>query len=73
MKQVSITINVTDNKFNQLIEFLTQQFGVESLTKVEDFEVPEWQKEIVLERMKNSKAEDFFSLEELDSKIKLKG
>lgn len=30
MKQVSITINVTDNKFNQLIEFLTQQFGVES-------------------------------------------
>ena len=44
MKQVSITINVTDNKFNQLIEFLTQQFGVECLTKVEDFEVPEWQK-----------------------------
>jgi hypothetical protein len=71
MKQVSITINVTDNKFNQLIEFLTQQFGVECLTKVEDFEVPEWQKEIVLERMKNSKAEDFFSLEDLDSKIKL--
>jgi hypothetical protein len=41
------------------------------LTKVEDFEVPEWQKEIVLERIKNSKAEDFFSLEDLDSKIKL--
>lgn len=73
MKQVSITINVTDNKFNQLIEFLTQQFGVECLTKVEDFEVSEWQKEIVLERMKNSKAEDFFSLEDLDSKIKFKG
>jgi len=73
MKQVNITINVTDNKFNQLIEFLTQQFGAESLKNVDDYEVPDWQKEIVLERMKNSKAEDFFSLEDLDSKIKLKG
>jgi hypothetical protein len=71
MKQVNLTINVSDSKFNQLLDFLSKNFGAVNVTNATDFEVPEWHKEIVLERMKNAKAEDFFSLDELDNKIKL--
>jgi hypothetical protein len=71
MKQVNLTINVSDSKFNQLIDFLSKNFGTVNVTYAADFEVPEWHKEIVLERMKNAKAEDFFSIDELDNKIKL--
>jgi len=36
----------------------------------EDFDVPEWQKEIVRERIKNSKFEDMIPLDELKSRLK---
>lgn len=68
MRQVNLTINVSDNKFDLLMEFLKKNFG--SVDIHDEFEVPEWHKKIVLERMKNSKPEDFFSLDELDTKIK---
>ncbi|MES2587797.1 MAG: hypothetical protein V4622_02385 [Bacteroidota bacterium] len=71
MKQVNLTINVSDSKFNQLLEFLTKNFGSVNVTEVEDFEIPEWHKEIVRERKKTSKPENFFALEDLDKKIKL--
>ncbi len=71
MKQVNLTINVSDSKFDQLIDFLSKNFGTVNQTNAADFEVPEWHQEIVLERMKNTKPEDYFSLDELDSKIKL--
>lgn len=70
MKQVNITINVPDNKFDELMEFLSKNFGNITINQTEDFDVPEWHKEIVLKRIKNSKDEDFFSLDDLDDKIK---
>jgi hypothetical protein len=71
MKQVNITINVSDNKFESLIAFLTKYFGEITISEVEDFEVPEWQKKIVLDRIKSAKEEDFYPLSELDERIKI--
>lgn len=51
MKQVNLTINVSDNKFNQLIELLTNSFGSENVKQDEVFEVSSWQKETVLQRV----------------------
>lgn len=70
MKQVYLTINISDSKLNLLLDFLYKNFGDVSVTNIADFEVPEWQKEIVLNRMKNAKPEDFFPLDDLDNKIK---
>lgn len=70
MKQVNITINVPDNKFDKLMEFLSQNFGNISINQTEIFDIPEWHKEIVLKRIKNSKDEDFFPLDDLDDIIK---
>jgi len=71
MKQVNITINVPDSKFDKLMEFLSKNFGNITVNQAEDFDVPEWHKEIVLKRIKNAKDEDFFPLDDLDNKIKL--
>ncbi|MCH8534561.1 MAG: hypothetical protein LAT51_05780 [Flavobacteriaceae bacterium] len=71
MKQVNITINVPDNKFDKLITFLSENFGSISVNQMEDFKVPEWHKEIVLKRQKNATKEDFFSVDDLGKKIKL--
>lgn len=71
MKQVNITINVPDSKFKKLMDFLNENFDAISVDQVEDSDVPEWQKEIVLNRMKNTTEEDFFPLEDMDDKLKL--
>jgi hypothetical protein len=71
MKQVNITINVTDNKFDKLVTFLTKHFGEVTVNEAEDIEVPEWQKKIVFDRIKKAKEEDFIPLSELDDRIKL--
>lgn len=71
MKKVHLTINVPDSKFDKLMDFLSKNFGDITVNQTEDFDVPEWHKEIVLKRIKNAKDEDFFSLDELDNKIKL--
>lgn len=42
MKQVHLTINVSDRKVNQLIELLSKNFGTVTVTEVDDFVVPEW-------------------------------
>lgn len=70
MKQVNITINVPDSKFEKLMDFLNENFDAISVDQVEDIDVPEWQKEIVLKRMKNATEEDFFPLEDMDDKLK---
>lgn len=69
MKQVHLTINVPDQKFDKLIEFRSQNFGPVKVNESEDFNVPDWHQEIVLKRIKNAKEEDFFPLEDLDSNI----
>lgn len=71
MKQVNITINVTDNKFDMLVAFLTKHFGEVTVNEAEDIEVPEWQKKIVFDRIKKAKEDDFYPLSELDDRIKL--
>lgn len=74
MKQVHLTINVSDSKVNQLIELLSKNFGTVKVTEVEeDIMVPEWHKKIVLDRIKNTKAEDYISLDELESRLKFTG
>ena len=55
MKQVNLTINVTDNKFNQLIDFLTKSFGAENVKQNEVLEISSWQKKLVLERVEEYK------------------
>lgn len=71
MKQVNITIQVPDNKFDKLMEFLSKNFGKITVNESEGLDVPEWHKEIVLKRIKNAKNKDFFPLDDLDSKINL--
>lgn len=74
MKQVHLTINVSDSKVNQLIELLTKNFGAVKVTELEeDIVVPEWHKKIVRDRIKNTKPEDYISLDELESRLKFAG
>lgn len=62
MKKVHLTINVPDNKFEQLLEFLRSNFGNVEVTD-ENTEVLEWQKEEVLYRIQNTLKEDYISWE----------
>ena len=63
-----ITLKIPEDKFDFFMEIFNQ-LGLE--TSDNDFVIPEWQKEVVLERIKNAKEEDFFSIDELNKKIKL--
>lgn len=63
-----ITLRIPEKKFNFFME-LVNQLGLEVTN--DNLEIPEWHKEIVLDRIKNAKDEDFFSLDDLDNKIKL--
>ncbi|RYM34903.1 hypothetical protein ERX46_05875 [Brumimicrobium glaciale] len=68
MKEV--ILKIPENKFDFFME-LVKQLGIKTADQDEEFETPEWHKELVLERMKNAKEKDFFPLEDLDNKIKL--
>lgn len=70
MKQVHLTINVPDSKYNQLIEFLNKNFGEVSVTEIED--IPDWQKEIVRDRIHNTKPEDYVPWKEARKQLKFK-
>lgn len=63
-----ITLKIPEDKFDFFMEIFNQ-LGLE--VSDDDFVIPEWQKEVVLERIKNAKEEDFFSIDELNKKIKL--
>ena len=64
-----ITIKVPDKKLGFFME-LVKQLGIE-VTK-EDVVIPEWQKEIVRERIKNAKPEDYIPWEEARTQLKFK-
>ena len=66
MRQLTVTI--PDDFYTSFIEFFKHIPEV-SIQNKEDNEVPLWQQEIVLERIKNSKPEDYVSWEE--AKIRL--
>lgn len=72
MKQVHLTINVSDSKINQLIDLLSKNFGAVTVTEAEDFVVPEWHKEIVRERIQNTKQEDYVPWEQARKQLKFK-
>jgi hypothetical protein len=72
MKQVHFTINVSESKYAQLVEYLTKNFGKVEVTEEEDFIVQDWQKEIVRERIKNAKPEDYIPWVEARKQLKFK-
>ncbi|HTF04890.1 MAG TPA: hypothetical protein VK826_12775 [Bacteroidia bacterium] len=57
-----IIVNVSDEKFDDFMKIIESQ-GLNIVE--EDFEIPEWHKEIVRERIKNTKEEDFIPWEQV--------
>lgn len=69
MKKVHLTINVSDSKFDQLLEFLRSNFGN---VEVADTEILEWQKEEVLHRIHNTAKEDYIPWEKARKQLERK-
>ena len=67
MKEV--TLKIPEKQFQFFIE-LFQKLGLE--LQKDDFDIPEEHKEVVRERIKNSKEEDFMPWEEARKKLKFK-
>lgn len=62
-----ITINIPDNKFQFFVE-LVQQLGFETN---EEPVVPEWQKQVVRQRMNETPTSAYMTWEEVEQKLKL--
>lgn len=61
---------ISENKEDSKIISKLKEYAEQLLNKKgDDFVVPEWHKDIVRERIKNTKEEDYISLEELDKLI----
>lgn len=58
-------------EFLKNISFIKKVKVIESTESQQDVDVPDWHKEIVQKRIKESKPDDFFPFEDLDNKIKL--
>ncbi len=83
MATVNTTAYQLPLSFNQIIE-LVKQLPInqkkkliktllpETIDNTQDFEVPEWQQKIVLDRIKNSKPEDYITIEESNKRLKKK-
>lgn len=75
--ETSAHINVPLS-FNQIIDLIkqlpkTQQKKIVSLIQEQDdFKVPEWHKKIVLDRIKNSKPEDYINWKDFKKELKRK-
>jgi len=69
MKQLTVTI--PDEFYNTFIEFF-KHIPEAKIDENKDFEVPEWQKEMVLERIKNAKPEDYIDAKKSLNKLKKK-
>lgn len=70
MKQVHLTLNIPEEKYDDFIHYLSQNFDVLHSITLGD-EIPEWHKEIVRKRKSNTKKDDFITIEELTSRIRL--
>lgn len=66
-----ITIDIKDTEAPFLIELL-EQLNYVSIIRDENFEVPEWHKEIVLNRIKTAKPENYISWKEMKKQLKIK-
>lgn len=74
----TIQINVSDNIYDSFLKTINQfeksdlQVVSEEISKAIDFEIPDWQKEIVLERIKNEDVSDGISWEKARKLLKFK-
>ena len=64
-----ITLNIPDTKLNFFLE-LVEQLGIE--VSKNETDIPDWQKEIVRERLKNAKDENFTPWNEARKKLNFK-
>jgi hypothetical protein len=73
---MQLVLNITDKaKANLLLEFLKSLNYVNSVKEVEeeqDFDVPEWHKKIVLDRIKNAKPENYIAWKDFKKELKKK-
>ena len=64
-----ITLKIPEDKYVFFMEVFNQ-LGLE--VSDDDFVIPEWQKEVVLERIKKNKEEDLIPWEEARKQFKFK-
>ena len=77
-----ITLNIPDNKYEFFLE-LVKNLGLEKVKEEpveasqealgieeDEYVVPEWQKEIVRERVKNTRPDEYLSWEEVRQQLK---
>ena len=64
-----ITLKIPEDKYDFFMEVFNQ-LGLE--VSDDDFVIPEWQKEVVLERIKKNKEEDLIPWEEARKQFKFK-
>ncbi len=73
---MQLLLNIKDsNKANVLLEFLKSLNYINSIKQVEEdqnFEVPEWHKKIVLDRIKTSTPQSFKPWSEVKKQLKHK-
>jgi len=67
MKQV--TVNIPEGKMNSFLELVKGLGGSEAKT-ADDMVIPEWEKQIVRDRIKNSKQEDYLDWDSMEKEIK---
>lgn len=67
------TLTIPESKTEQVLAYLKSLRGVkveEAAEQQEDLFVPEWHKEIVLNRMKNTKPEEYVEWNKADKQLK---
>lgn len=58
---------IKENKNN--LSFVAKVKDIVTSKNDDSFDIPEWHKEVVRERIKNSNPQDYISLEELDNLV----
>jgi hypothetical protein len=65
-----VTLNIEDDKLQTFIAFI-KTLSYVSVDKKEDFVIPKWQQDLVMNRIKNAKPENYSSIDNLDNEIRL--
>ncbi len=62
--QINLSLNVSEKKYQQLLAFLKDNLISFKETTGEDLSIPDWQKELVRNRLKNANDSDYISWDE---------
>ncbi len=62
--QFNLSLNVSEKKYQQLLAFLKDNLISFKETEGDTIPIPEWQKELVRNRLKNAKDSDYISWDE---------